>query len=81
MDNIKWNFILSGKKEFYPGLNSKTYYILKVDSDVKIKHMNNIIKKFNLSSQDISNKHYLGIDYEFNKVSKTVISTGTVKRK
>jgi len=71
MDNIKWNFILSGKKEFYPGLNSKTYYILKVDSDVKIKHMNNIIKKFNLSSQDISNKHYLGIDYEFNKVSKT----------
>ena len=71
MDNIKWDLILSGKKEFYPGLNSKTYYILKVDSDVNIKHMNNIIKKFNLSSKDISNKHYLGIDYEFNKVSKT----------
>jgi hypothetical protein len=71
MDNIKWNLILSGKKEFYPGLNSKTYYILKVDSDINIKHMNNIIKKFNLSSKDISNKHYLGIDYEFNKVSKT----------
>jgi hypothetical protein len=71
MDNIKWNFILSGKKEFYPGLNSKTYYILKVDNNINIQHMNNIIKKFNLSSQDISNKHYLGIDYEFNKVSKT----------
>jgi hypothetical protein len=71
MDNIKWNLILSGKKEFYPDLNSKTYYILKVDSDVNIKHMNNIIQKFNLSSKDISNKHYLGIDYEFNKVSKT----------
>lgn len=71
MDNIKWNLILSGKKEFYPGLNSKTYYILKVDNNINIKHMNNIIKKFNLSSKDISNKHYLGIDYEFNKVSKT----------
>lgn len=71
MDNIKWDLILSGKKEFYPGLNSKTYNILKVDSDVKIKQMTNIIKKFNLSSQDISNKHYLGIDYEFNKISKT----------
>jgi len=71
MDNIKWNLILSGKKEFYPGLNSKTYYILKVDNNININHMNNIIKKFNLSSQDISNKHYLGIDYEFNKVSKT----------
>ena len=71
MDNIKWDLILSGKKEFYPGLNSKTYYILKVDSDVKIKQMTNIIKTFNLSSQNIKNKHYLGIDYEFNKVSKT----------
>jgi hypothetical protein len=71
MDNIKWNLILSGKKEFYPGLNSKTYYILKVDNDVNIKHMTNIIKNFNLSSQNIKNKHYLGIDYEFNKVSKT----------
>lgn len=71
MNDIKWNLILSGKKEFYPGLNSKTYYILKVDNEVNINHMNNIIKKFNLSSKDISNKHYLGIDYEFNKVSKT----------
>jgi hypothetical protein len=69
--DIKWNLILSGKKEFYPGLNSKTYYILKVDNDININHMNNIIKKFNLSSKNISNKHYLGIDYEFNKVSKT----------
>ena len=57
MDNIKWDLILSGKKEFYPGLNSKTYYILKVDSDVKIKQMTNIIKTFNLSSQNIKNKH------------------------
>jgi hypothetical protein len=71
MNNIKWNLILSGKKEFYPGLNSKTYYILKVDNDINIKHMTNIIKNFNLSSQNITNKHYLGIDYEFNKVSKT----------
>lgn len=71
MNNIKWNLILKGENEFYPGLNSKTYYILKVDSNININHMNNIIKKFNLSSNDISNKHYLGIDFEFNKVSKT----------
>jgi hypothetical protein len=71
MNNIKWNLILKGENEFYPGLNSKTYYILKVDSNININHMNNIIKKFNLSSNNISNKHYLGIDFEFNKVSKT----------
>ena len=71
MNEIKWNLILKGEKEFYPGLNSKTYNILKVDSDINIKHMSNIIKKFNLSSKDISNKHYLGIDFEFNKFSKT----------
>lgn len=71
MNDIKWNLVLKGENEFYPGLNSKTYYILKVDSDVNIKHMNNVIKKFNLSSNNITNKHYLGIDFEFNKVSKT----------
>ena len=71
MNNIKWNLILKGTNEFYPGLNSKTYYILKVDSDINTEHMCDIIKKFNLSSNDTSNKHYLGIDFEFNKVSKT----------
>ena len=70
MNNIKWNLILKGLNEFYPGLNSKTYYILKVDSDTNANFMCEIIKQFNTSSYNKLNKHYLGIDFEFNKVSK-----------
>lgn len=70
MNKINWNLILKGTNEFYPGLNSKTYYILKVDSSTNANYMCDIIKEFNLSSTNTLNKHYLGIDFEFNKVSK-----------
>ncbi len=70
MNKINWNLILKGSNEFYPGLNSKTYYILKVDSSINANYMCDIIKEFNSTSSNKSNKHYLGIDFEFNKVSK-----------
>ena len=70
MNKINWNLILKGSNEFFPGLNSKTYNILKVDSDQLANSMCEIIKDFNGSSSNTSNKHYLGIDFEFNKVTK-----------
>ena len=57
---------LYGKDEFYPKLNNKTFNILKVDDLQKEKIMINIINKF------LNNKNdkYLGIDFEFNQVTK-----------
>ena len=63
--------ILNGANEFYPKLNNKIYYILKVDNSEKILWMSNFflnfLKKVSLNS---NNKYYIGIDFEFNKVSK-----------
>ena len=33
---MNFDLILKGTKEFFPGLNNKTYYVLKVDSPKKI---------------------------------------------
>ncbi len=70
MNILKSDLTLNGKTEFYPGLNSKTYYIYKIDSNIKADQMCQIINEFITSSTDTNNKHYLGIDFEFNKVSK-----------
>ena len=34
---MEWDLVLNGSEEFFPGLNNKTYYILKVDTEEKIK--------------------------------------------
>lgn len=64
--NIKYDLILYGKDEFYPNISKKTYNILKIDTKNKEKFMVDIINDF-IKSQN----KYIGIDFEFNKVSKS----------
>ena len=68
---MKYDIILYGKNEFSI-INNKIYKILKVDSYKKEKKMIKKIKDF-LTNQNNNNseKHYLGIDFEYNKVSKS----------
>jgi hypothetical protein len=68
---MNFNLILKGRNEFYPGLNSKTYYILKVDTPEKIHWTENLLIKFISNAKSSNQKYYLGIDFEFNKVGKT----------
>ena len=68
---MKFDIILNGVNEFYPKLNNKIYYILKVDNSEKISWMSNFLLNFlKKVSQIPNNKYYIGIDFEFNKVSK-----------
>ena len=62
-----FDLLLDGKNEFYPKLNTKKYYVLKADTPQKIKIMINIFQKF---MKNEKGKRFLGIDFEFNKVSK-----------
>ena len=64
---MNYDIILKGNQEFFPKLNNKTYNILKVDDKKKEQFMNSIFKKF----IDSKNIRFIGIDFEFNKVSKT----------
>lgn len=51
--------------------NDKIYLILKVNTDDKQNIMNKIINDFILrQNKNINEKHYIGIDFEFNKVTK-----------
>jgi hypothetical protein len=59
---MDFNLILNGKDEFYPKLNNKTYQILVIDNEDNEKYMFQIVNNFN--------KGYIGIDLEFNHVSK-----------
>jgi len=68
---MDFDLILHGNKEFYPGLNNKTYYVLKVDTEKKIKWMSNFFTDFINKAKTNNKKHYLGIDFEFNRVRKT----------
>ena len=61
-----YDLILEGSKEFYPNLSNKKYYISIVLGDDKITNMNNIFSLF-IKKETI----YIGIDFEFNKVSRT----------
>jgi len=66
-----YNIILYGKDEFYSNLNNKTYYIYKIDNKEKENKMYEIFNQFiNNQNNNINEKHYLGIDFEFNKISK-----------
>ena len=67
---MKFNLILKGTKEFYPGLNNKTYYVLKVDSPEKIQWTSDFFIQFITNAKLNQTKHYLGIDFEFNKIGK-----------
>ena len=67
---MKFDLILKGTDEFFPGLNKKTYYILKVDSPEKIQWTSNFFTKFIENAKLNQTKHYLGIDFEFNKIGK-----------
>jgi hypothetical protein len=63
--------ILYGKNEFYPDINNKIYNIYKIDNIKKEKYMNKLFKKFIINQKDnINERHFVGIDFEFNKVSK-----------
>jgi hypothetical protein len=69
---MDYTLVLEGKNEFYPNLNNKTYNILLVDNKKKIKYMIDYFKKFiELQNKNIKEKFYLGMDFEYNRVSKT----------
>lgn len=59
---------LNGKKEFYPKLNNKIYKVLKVDTKNKEDYMCKQFIEF-IKSSKVS-LHFIGIDFEFKKVSK-----------
>jgi hypothetical protein len=65
---MSYNLILNGLKEFYPKTNNIRYNVLKVDNANKINIMIYQMKSF-IKNQNKA-KHYIGIDLEFNKVSK-----------
>jgi len=64
---MTYNLILNGAKEFSPNTNNIQYNIMKVDDDEKTMIMIDRIKMF-IKNQELNN--YIGIDLEFNKVSK-----------
>ena len=69
---MNWDLTLKGSNEFYPNLNKKTYFILKVDNEQKQNFMSDIFNKFiENQNKNINQIHYIGIDFEFNKVRKT----------
>lgn len=69
---MNFDLILKGSQEFYPKLNNKTYFVLKVDNESKQNFMTDFFTKF-IDNQNKNNKekHFVGIDFEFNKVRKT----------
>jgi len=67
---MDFDLILKGNQEFYPKLNNKTYYVLKVDSKKKIVWTSNYFNKFIKNAQKSQEKYYIGIDFEFNKIGK-----------
>ena len=68
---MNFHLTLVGANEVYPKSNKKIYYILKVDTEIKQNFMCDIFTKFIKKQNDnINEKHYIGIDFEFNKISK-----------
>jgi len=68
---MKYDLVLNGINEFYPGLNKKKYNILLCDSLIKISFMINFFKNFITSQmKNPTNKHFIGCDFEFNRVQK-----------
>jgi hypothetical protein len=68
---VKYDIILYGEEEF-KCINNKKYNILKVDNYKKEKYMIKIFNKFITNqNNNLNEKHYIGIDLEYNKVSKS----------
>jgi hypothetical protein len=66
---MKFDLELHGKEEFVS--NNKYYYVLKIDTHEKEMFMINIFNEFIINqNNNINEKHYIGIDFEFNQVSK-----------
>jgi len=69
---MKYNLVLNGTNEFYPGLNKKQYNILLCDSIIKINFMITFFQSFIANQmKNLKSKHYIGCDFEFNRVQKT----------
>ncbi len=69
---MEFSILLNGSNEFYPKLNNKTYKIVKVDNETKANFMGKIFNDFiQNQNKNLNEKHYIGIDFEFNKISKT----------
>ena len=68
---MEFNLILNGKDEFYKNLNNKIYQILVIDNIEAEKYMFNIVNNFH--------DGYLGIDLEFNHVSKQKIDVALMQ--
>lgn len=68
---MNFDLTLKGSNEFFNNTNNKTYFILKVDSVEKQNYMANIFNKF-IDNQNKFNKqkHFIGIDFEYNRVRK-----------
>ena len=63
--------ILYGENEFYKGINNKKYYIYVINNIDNEKIMNTLFTDFITNqNNNPSEKHYIGIDCEFNKISK-----------
>ena len=63
---------LQGSIEFYNNLNTKTYYVYIINNIEGENFMINIFDKFIKNQKlHINETHYIGIDFEFNKISKT----------
>jgi hypothetical protein len=66
-----YNLILKGNNEFYKDTNNKTYYIMKANTkEIQIIMINNINKFIDNQIKNNSENHYIGIDFEFEQVSK-----------
>jgi len=69
---MNYDLFLYVKKEFYLGLNNKKYNILSVDNSNKINFMCNFFNNFiNSQNKNTNMKHFIGCDFEFNRVQKT----------
>ena len=68
---MKYNLVLNGQNEFYPGLNNKKYNIMLCDSKDKINFMTQFFKIFiENQKKNVKIKHFIGCDFEFNRVQK-----------
>ena len=69
---MQYDLILEGKNEFYPNLNKKKYNICLVNSKEKINFMIKFFNNFiDNQNKHVNKKHFIGCDFEFNRVQKT----------
>ena len=63
------NLIFTGKKYFYPSINSKKYTVYVSDNKEKINSMISYFNEYN-NLADNPNDYMIGIDFEFNNINK-----------